>query len=178
MKTHNHMMNTHNYCSTCGTKLILKEESESRSSYCPACEKPIYKDPKVATCTLVTNADNAILLAKRALEPGLGKWALPGGYVNLGEVVETAARREILEETGILCEITKLLGVFSAENTSPILIVYRAHTTGGTLTPSAETPEVGFFQSNDLPPLSFPRDYDIIVEHFLSLAIDPNLDPS
>lgn len=178
MKTHNHMMNTHNYCSTCGTKLILKEEPESRSSYCPACEKPIYKDPKVATCTLVTNADNAILLAKRALEPGLGKWALPGGYVNLGEVVETAARREILEETGILCEITKLLGVFSAENTSPILIVYRAHTTGGTLTPSAETPEVGFFQSNDLPPLSFPRDYDIIVEHFLSLAIDTNLDPS
>jgi len=172
------MMNTHNYCSTCGTKLILKEEPESRSSYCPACEKPIYKDPKVATCTLVTNADNAILLAKRALEPGLGKWALPGGYVNLGEVVETAARREILEETGILCEITKLLGVFSAENTSPILIVYRAHTTGGTLTPSAETPEVGFFQSNDLPPLSFPRDYDIIVEHFLSLAIDTNLDPS
>ena len=168
MPTHNHMMNTHNYCSTCGAKLILKEESDSHSSYCPSCEKPIYKDPKVATCTLVTNAENAILLAKRALEPGLGKWALPGGYVNLGEVVETAAKREILEETGILCEITKLLGVFSAENTSPILIVYGAHTTGGTLTPSIETPEVAFFQPNDLPPLSFPRDGDIIRDAFFS----------
>jgi len=159
---HKHVMTNHNYCNTCGTKLIIEQSGDTATHYCATCERPIYQDPKVATCTLITNEKNAVLLTKRALEPGVGKWALPGGYVNRGEVVEEAARREVFEETGLLCEITQLLGVFSVENSSPILIVYRAQVVGGNLTPSTETPEVAFFIPDDLPPLSFPRDGDII----------------
>ena len=82
--------------------------------------------------------------------------------MNRGEVVEEAAKREVFEETGLLCEITELLGVFSVEDASPILIVYRGFITGGEVTPSNETPEVEFFTTDKLPPLSFARDEDII----------------
>lgn len=155
-------MINNSYCHVCGTKLEPRANTNEVTNYCVKCERPVYQDPKVATCTLITNAQNAVLLAKRALEPGLGKWALPGGYVNRGEVVEEAAKREVFEETGLLCEITELLGVFSVKDASPILIVYQGFITGGEITPSNETPEVEFFTTDKLPPLSFARDEDII----------------
>ena len=157
-----------NYCPTCGTLLETSSDRQNVTHYCIKCDRPVYHDPKVATCTLVTDKTGAILLTMRALEPGLGKWALPGGYVNRGEVVEEAAKREVFEETGLICEITKLLGVYSVKDTSPILIVYRGQITSGALTPSSETPEVGFFAPGNLPPLSFPRDEEIIGKASLS----------
>ena len=146
----------------CGTHLDKQADMDPLQLYCPKCERQVYQDPKVATCALIANQEGAILLTMRALEPGLGKWALPGGYVNRGEVIEDAAKREVFEETGLICLITELLGVYSIKDTSPILIVYRGQITSGNLTPSNETPEVEFFAPDNLPPLSFPRDEEII----------------
>ena len=52
-------------------------------------------------------------MIRRANEPGLGLWSLPGGYVDRGELVEAAAAREVLEETGLKVNVTALVGVFS-----------------------------------------------------------------
>jgi len=161
-------MTDNNYCMECGTHLDKQEDKDPAQLYCPKCERQVYQDPKVATCTFIVNQAGAILLTMRALEPGLGKWALPGGYVNRGEVVENAAKREVFEETGLICLITELLGVYSIKDTAPILIVYRGQITSGTLTPSNETPKVDFFAPNDLPLLAFFRDKEIIEKASLS----------
>jgi ADP-ribose pyrophosphatase YjhB (NUDIX family) len=168
LKTTEVTMADNNYCMECGTHLDKRADKDSALLYCPKCERQVYQDPKVATCTFIANEAGAILLTMRALEPELGKWALPGGYVNRGEVVEDAAKREVLEETGLICLITELLGVYSIKDTSPILIVYRGQITGGILTPSNETPEVDFFAPSNLPLLAFPRDKEIIEAASLS----------
>ena len=58
--------------------------------------------------------DNQILMIRRANEPGVGRWSIPGGRQELGETTEQGARREVLEETGIDCEILGLIGVYDA----------------------------------------------------------------
>ena len=74
---------------------------------------------------------SGIVLVQRAIEPGLGKWTFPSGYVNRGEVVEDALRRELLEECGIECEIVGLVGVYSDTNNPVIFIVYEAKIISG-----------------------------------------------
>jgi 8-oxo-dGTP diphosphatase len=64
-----------------------------------------------------------ILLIKRGNDPFKGFWALPGGFVEYGETTEHAAVREVKEETGLCCEINRLVGVYSAPDRDP-----RGHT--------------------------------------------------
>tara|TARA_Y100000590_G_scaffold460630_1_gene620372 strand:- start:3307 stop:3756 length:450 start_codon:yes stop_codon:yes gene_type:complete len=77
--------------------------------HCPACKTIHYQNPK-PTATLICIKDNQILLAKRAFEPAKGSWALPGGFIELGETPEQAAKRELKEETNLNGEVVKLLG--------------------------------------------------------------------
>lgn len=69
-----------------------------------------------------------ILLIRRGNDPFKGLWALPGGFVEYGETTEHAAVREVEEETGLRCEINRLVGVYSAPDRDPrghtISIVY------------------------------------------------------
>ena len=66
--------------------------------YCRNCETPIYFDPKVAVVVFVQQNDK-VLLIRRAVDPGKGKWALPAGFVDYDEAPEEAAVRETMEET-------------------------------------------------------------------------------
>ena len=56
--------------------------------------------------------DGHILLIKRGAEPSYGKWSVPGGHIELGETIENALKREVLEETGLGVEISRLAGVY------------------------------------------------------------------
>ncbi|MDP6495791.1 MAG: NUDIX domain-containing protein, partial [Dehalococcoidia bacterium] len=87
---------------------------------CPNCGRVIYYDPKVAA-TAVVEQDEKVLMVRRLVQPGLGLWSLPGGYVDRGEVVERAAAREVLEETGLQVDITNLIGIFS-EDGHPVVV--------------------------------------------------------
>ena len=60
-----------------------------------------------------------VLLVRRGREPFKGMWALPGGFVDVGETVEDATRRELMEETGLRGDIVDLLGVWSAPDRDP-----------------------------------------------------------
>ncbi len=65
------------------------------------------------TVDCVVFHDNAVVLIRRAYEPFKGWYALPGGFVEVGETVEAACRRETREETGLVIEDLKLIGVYS-----------------------------------------------------------------
>ena len=83
---------------------------------CSICEWIYYQNPVPVVACLVLNKDNKLLLIKRGVEPAMGKWALPGGYVEIDESLEAAGKRELQEETGIIGTPGKLVGVYLQES--------------------------------------------------------------
>ncbi len=128
---------------------------------CSRCGHVLFYDPKVVAAGLVA-LEGKLLLVRRATEPGLGLWSLPGGYVDRGEVVEEALVREFREETALEVQVTRLLGLFSEPGHPVILAAYQATIVKGKPQPGLEVSEVGFFPHDRLPPLAFPRDTLVI----------------
>ena len=99
-------------------------------------------------------AEGRVLLSVRR---DLRGWELPGGNLLPGEAAEAAARREILEETGIDVEVGELSGTYHRTGFLPHRArVYRCRPLAGTLTPSAETPHVAWWPVDALPDSVLP----------------------
>jgi ADP-ribose pyrophosphatase YjhB (NUDIX family) len=96
------------------------------------------------------DGDGQVILMRRGFDPGAGLWTFPGGFVELGESVPDAARREATEEIGVTVELGHLVGVYSRAEERVVLIVYlgRALGTPGT---SEEAVEVRRFAPGALP---------------------------
>lgn len=126
---------------------------------------PVYRDPKVAVAVIIAD-DRGILLQQRAMEPRLGLWTFPSGYVDRGEQVERAAEREVLEELGLTVRLIHLLGVYSEPSNPVILIVYIGEVPADR-EPTGQADEIsalGYFKPTDLPPLAFDHDRTIIAD--------------
>ena len=149
------------YCHWCGTILEVKKLNLVDKHYCNTCDKYIFEDPKLAVVVLVSNSKQ-LLLVKRAIEPALGKWSFPSGYVDKGESVESAALREVKEETGIDIKINFLIGVYSSALRPLVLLAYGAEVLGGSLEPNHEVLDIGYFSPNCLPDMPFPHDDEIL----------------
>ncbi len=96
-----------------------------------------------------------ILLIKRATQPYKDHWALPGGFVELGETLEEAVTREVKEETGLETKPVKLTGAYSDPKRDPrghtISIAYLLRTISGNLKTTPEAKEIRFFALDSLP---------------------------
>jgi ADP-ribose pyrophosphatase YjhB (NUDIX family) len=139
---------------------------------CPACGFIAFQDPKVAAAVLVL-LDGGLVLVRRGVEPARGRWAFPSGYVDRGEVVEDAAVREVIEETGLSVSITGLVGLYSDAGSPVILAVYMADVLGGRLAPGHDADEAATFPLDDLPPLPFPHDDQILRDWRAMRPVDP-----
>ena len=149
------------FCHRCASPMSPQLLEGRLRPVCTTCGAVFFLDPKVVAA-VVADIDGKIVMMRRALEPGMGKWAVPGGYVDRGEVVEKAAMREVEEETGLKVEITALIGVYSRPEDTNILVVYTGKVVGGQLKAGAEAQDVGLFDVASLPPLAFERDAGII----------------
>jgi len=130
-----------------------------------------YPHPAVTTDIVIFSLrDNELklLLIKRKGEPFKGKWALPGGFVQLDEDLEAAANRELAEETGVSGVYLEQLYTFGQPNRDPrervITVAYYALIPSDrlTLTASTDAEAVGWFGMDELPKLAF--DHETIVE--------------
>jgi 8-oxo-dGTP diphosphatase len=95
----------------------------------------------LTAAAVVLNLQNELLLVR---SPRRG-WEVPGGQVEQGECARDAAVREVFEETGIRIEVTEFCGVFQNVQRELCNLLFLGRFVGGTLTPSAESPELGWF---------------------------------
>ena len=146
-----------NFCQRCGQPLSERTIERTSRPYCESCGYTVFLDPKVAAVILVTKGDNLVLV-RRGIEPAIGRWSFPSGFVNRGEVVEHAAKREVKEETGLDVKLDGLVGVYSSEGGPVMLAVYAATAIGGTPHAGHDATEVGLFPPDGLPDLPFPHD--------------------
>jgi 8-oxo-dGTP diphosphatase len=106
-----------------------------------------------------TGRKQEILLIRRGNAPFKGKWALPGGFVEYGETVESAVIREVKEETGLETRIERLVGVYSDPKRDPrkhtASVVYVLKIMGGTPEGGDDAADARFFPMPAMPPLAF-----------------------
>src|SRR5207247_10062389 len=140
----------------------------------------LWRDPRVATAVGV-EADGGVVLGRRAMEPALGHWCLPGGFVNDDEGPLEAAVRECLEEIGEEVEVTGLIGVYhiaKREAPSMVGVGYRARIVdGGRLAPGKEMLELQVFALDELPELAFPSHRQILGDFVRSQASREEVKP-
>ena len=95
---------------------------------------------------VVIPSGRGIVLIRRAGDPFEGQWALPGGFVEVGETVEAAAAREAAEETGLAVELARLVGVYSDPDRDPrghnVSVAFLARVVGGDLVAATDAAEV------------------------------------
>ncbi len=106
---------------------------------CERCGWRWYSNPKPAAAVLLERQDEgaaepSVLLLRRAVQPGLGAWDLPAGYLDPGESFEIGARRETREEAGIDVELLALAGVYHSAPANAVTAVFRARATGPNMT--------------------------------------------
>jgi len=109
-----------------------------------------WRNPRLVVGTLPVQSGR-VYLARRAIEPGAGLWAYPGGFLELGEATQEGARRETEEETELRVEIGRLVGVYSRPYVGIVTVVYEASVVGGRPEPAAETTEVRAFGPDEIP---------------------------
>lgn len=117
----------------------------------PSCGFVFYLDPKIAVGTVIRTDANQIVLVRRAIEPGYGKWVFPGGYVDRGEEITLAALREAREESGLHVRIDHLIDIYSYAGRTPIVVVYAATKIGGELAVDDEGLEAKMFDIDTIP---------------------------
>ena len=135
------------FCPRCGREAHV---AFPRSITCPHCGYGAYYNPKPVAAAIPRDEHGRIVLLRRAFDPGKDLWTFPGGFVDLGESVEDAARREAREELEIDIELDGLVGVYSRADERVVLVVFSATTTGTPRT-TEEATEVRAYAPDELP---------------------------
>lgn len=141
------------YCSRCGAELRFGEVpgEERHRLACPACGFVAYVNPRLVVTTLPLTDTGELVLIRRGIEPGLGSWAQPGGFLEVDETVTEAARRETLEETGLIVEPGEIVGLYTRLEAAVVVLAFEARVMGGQPTPSPESLEVRLFAPDAIP---------------------------
>lgn len=150
------------HCLRCGGSCEQQPVEGRQRPVCSDCGFVVYQDPKLAVAVVIERAGRFLLGLRGPGVRAPGKWSFPAGYVERGEVVEEAAVREALEETGLTVELGPLLSLISAPGEPVVLAVYPAISFTGEPSPDDDLLELGWFAAEALPDLAFPSDRRII----------------
>lgn len=147
------------YCSDCGAIVEHKIPPGDHvpRAVCPACGAVHYRNPKVIVGCIPEWGDR-ILMCKRAIEPRLGRWTFPAGFLEQHESSGQGAAREALEESRAVVEIGELFVVINVPYVSQVYIVHRAQMKMPQFGPTAESSEVVLMREEEIPwdEIAFP----------------------
>ena len=152
------MRHTFKFCPLCRYYLRKTLVDGQKRLVCQKCGWINYKNPLPVAVCAAKNREDKILVAKRNLEPGMNKWALPGGFIESEETPEAACLRELEEETGIKGKIKRLIGVYiqKTRRYGPLIIIgYEVSVVKNSLSLNNELKEAKFFTKETFPHIPF-----------------------
>jgi len=169
------------WCPCCRSALERSSRGGRLRPTCPACGFVFFAAAGVGAAVVVRDASGRVLLVQRGRGPRVGQWCFPCGWVEWGEDVEAAARREALEEAGVPVVLGKVLQVASNEHdpANPSVGIWYAATLADPAAiprPGDDARAVGWFALAALPPLAFPTDARLLAR--LRGAARAKRDPS
>lgn len=141
------------FCMHCGQRLAsATPEGDVKSRLvCLDCGFIHYLNPRPVAGTIpVRPSDGHILLTRRAIQPQVGSWVFPGGFMDVGETAEEAAIRETAEEANLEVDGLKLVGVYTRPEPGIVVVVYQA-TPRSEASAGHETSEVRWFAPDEIP---------------------------
>ena len=148
-----------NYCSQCGggVNLAIPEGDHLPRHICSQCGEIHYQNPKVVV-GCIPEYEQQLLFCKRAIEPRLGYWTLPAGFMENGETTAEGAQRETLEEACARVEIIDVFSMFNLPHINQIYVLYRARLCDLDFAPGMESLEVKLLDEQQVPwdEMAFP----------------------
>mgnify|MGYP006157467423 CR=1 FL=1 len=162
------------YCHQCAAPLVLRipEGDELARHCCDSCDSIFYLNPKNIVGTLPTHL-NKVLLCKRAIEPRLGKWTLPAGFMENGESSLEGAIRETMEEAGARIDVqaNSLYTLFNLPVINQMYLFFRAELSDLDYHPGRESLEVALFSEAEIPwkQIAFPVVHSTLKYYFKDL---------
>ncbi len=148
-----------NFCSNCGTRVVLKipEGDLLPRHVCPNCATIHYSNPKLVVGS-VPEYEGRILLCKRGIEPRLGFWTIPAGFMENDETLEAGAAREAREEARIDVEIGSLLLLANVTHARQVHVFFRSRMREPEFGVTHESLEVRLVEEREIPwsDLAFP----------------------
>jgi len=138
---------TANFCPICGSPTEMQVRFGIPRPVCTSCGHIVFFSPAVAVLALITRNDQ-VLLVQRANDPKKGLWVTPAGFMEWDEDPAEAARREVMEETGLDVHIDRLIDVFhtpSDGGLADVVIAYAASIVGGTLQAADDAAAAAWF---------------------------------
>ena len=164
------------YCRRCGGPLDPVRLLAKLRRRCARCGHVEYRDLNVAAATVTEVAGGQVVLARRSIRPGYGLWVIPGGFVEAGETVASAAVRETAEEVGLLVHLVRLLGVYSYPRSRVAVVVYHAvlERPGDPTPQDGESFEARGFRQAEVPwnDLAFDSTRDALRDFFAPVSPD------
>ena len=142
------------FCPKCGIRLEARSLDGRERPACPECDFVDYQNAKPCVGVLVVDRGR-VLLVERAIEPFKGYWDIPGGFLESDEHPAEGAKREMVEETGLVVEPAEVLGfwmdAYGDEEFTALNICYLARVTGGEAKAGSDAARIEWFPLDTLP---------------------------
>lgn len=133
--------------------------------FCPSCSWIHYINPLPVALAYTVNTRNELLVIRRAQEPALNEWALPGGFIEAGEEPHEGCLRELMEETALNGRIEQLIGIYHREVEmygSLLVVAYKVIVDDDTIQINHELFDAGFYPRHLIPEVRIPLHVQII----------------
>jgi ADP-ribose pyrophosphatase YjhB (NUDIX family) len=150
------------FCPLCAGRLEprpLGDYAAERHPVCATCGFTLWQNPKPCVDAVILSEVQgrpSVLLGRQRGGPGAGLWDAPGGYLNLGDGIEAAVRRECRREVGVEVDVEALLGAFDGVHLGGqiVTLVYRCRLVSGEPQPGGPVDRAGWFPLSQLPPIA------------------------
>ncbi len=143
---------TQHFCSQCGSPVVhrVPDDDNRERALCDNCGAIHYQNPRMVVGTLPVWQDQ-VLLCRRAIEPRLGYWTLPAGFMELGETTAQGAERETREEAGARIDLGPLFSMIDVPMADQVHLFYLAQMHDPDFDPGPESLEARLFREQDIP---------------------------
>jgi ADP-ribose pyrophosphatase YjhB (NUDIX family) len=141
-----------NFCSDCGAAVAYRvpDGDNLPRAVCTQCASIHYENPRIIV-GCIPESHGRILLCRRAIEPRIGLWTVPAGFMENGETTEQGARRETLEEANARVDDLVFFSLYNLPHVNQIYLLFRATLCDDHFSPGSETLETVLFAESEIP---------------------------